>query len=137
MLKLYAGIMDERFAGRIDLQWRIDAPTLAVAVPALLLQPLLENAFKYGIEQTTGAQRIVVSARVDGGLLRIHIHNSGSVLAAGWQAGIGIRNCRERLLVLYGGAAEVTLANHPDGGVVASLTMPVNGSRSGMGSVPP
>ncbi len=52
LLELYAQIMQERFVGRVNLSWDIDARTLRAAVPSLLLQPLLENAFKHGVEKS-------------------------------------------------------------------------------------
>src|SRR6185437_13016384 len=51
-LELYAGIMHERFRDRVALDWQIDRTVLDIPVPALLLQPLLENVFKHGVERT-------------------------------------------------------------------------------------
>jgi sensor histidine kinase YesM len=91
----------------------------------MLLQPLLENAFKYGIEQTTSVERIRVAATPDRGQLSIKIHNTGSTLPEGWREGIGITNCRERLRVLYGSAASVDIASDADTGVLASIHLPL------------
>ena len=52
LLELYAQIMQERFAGRVTLTWSIADDALDAQVPALLLQPLLENAFKHGVERS-------------------------------------------------------------------------------------
>ncbi|HKU13808.1 MAG TPA: histidine kinase [Steroidobacteraceae bacterium] len=123
MLELYAQIMQERFADRVSLTWTVDPAVLAGSVPALLLQPLLENAFKHGVERSRGAVRIDVEARREGDLLHIVIRNSGSVLAADPQEGVGLRNCRERLNVLYGEAGSLRLAQLADA-VEASVTLP-------------
>jgi hypothetical protein len=125
LLRLYAEIMEERFSGRVLTDWQIDEETLTVPVPAMLLQPLLENAFKYGIEQTTGLERISVAATCGNGRLHIMIHNTGSALHPGWREGVGIGNCRERLRVLYAGAATIDIAQGPDAGVQASLVLPL------------
>jgi len=123
MLELYAQIMQERFADRVTLKWNIDSSELGGAIPALLLQPLLENAFKHGVERSRDAVRIEVEARRDGERLHIAIRNSGSVLGPERQEGVGLRNCRERLSVLYGDAAQLQLTQLPDA-VEASVTLP-------------
>jgi hypothetical protein len=123
MLQLYAQIMQERFEDRVTLSWDIDNAALGGAIPALLLQPLLENAFKHGVERSRDAVRIEVEARRDGERMRIAIRNSGSVLGPDRQDGVGLRNCRERLSVLYGNAAQLQLTQLPDV-VEASVTLP-------------
>ncbi len=124
LLKLYATIMEERFSGRVVMEWQIAGHAISVPVPTMLLQPLLENAFKYGIEQTTSHERIRMIATCDDYRLRVSIHNTGSVLQLGWREGIGITNCRERLHVLYGLAATVNISNDSQG-VVALVVLPL------------
>jgi sensor histidine kinase YesM len=126
---LYAEIMQERFIGRAILDWHVAENAVDVRVPTMLLQPILENAFKYGVEQTTRIETIRVAADCDRGVLTIKIHNTGSVLPSGWCDGLGIGNCRERLRVLYGGAASLDIANDPAGGVVASIVLPAFGAN--------
>jgi len=125
LLRLYTGIMEERFAGRVLTNWRIADDTLHLQIPVMLLQPLLENAFKHGIEQTTGIEQISVMATRDAGRLNIKIHNTGSVLAVGWREGVGIANCRERLRVLYGPAALLDVSNDLHSGVETSISLPL------------
>jgi hypothetical protein len=124
LLRLYAGIMQERFSGKVMIDWQIAENTLGMQVPVLLLQPLLENAFKYGIEQTSVAEKIRVTAILSERQLIVEIHNMGSVLRDEWREGIGMTNCRERLRVLYGDAARVDMANHAAGGVITSVSLP-------------
>jgi Histidine kinase len=124
LLHLYAEIMEERFAGRVTTDWQIADDALPIRVPSMLLQPLLENAFKYGVEQTTGAQRIRVVASRERDRLQIEIHNTGSVLQPGWREGIGLANCRERLRVLHGDAATLDISGGGTG-VEASISLPV------------
>jgi hypothetical protein len=125
LLRLFTDIMQERFAGRVLTSWQIADDTLQLPVPAMLLQPLIENAFKHGIELTTGIERISVMATRDSGRLNIKIHNTGSTLATGWREGIGIANCRERLRVLYGPAALFEIANELHSGVETSISLPL------------
>jgi sensor histidine kinase YesM len=123
MLELFAQILQERCADRVTLSWNVDSATLGGAIPALLLQPLLENAFKHGVERSREAVRIEIEARRDGNRLLIAIRNSGPVLESDRQEGVGLRNCRERLSVLYGDAAQMQLTQLPDA-VEASVTLP-------------
>jgi hypothetical protein len=129
LLRLYADNMRARFAGRVTLDGRIAAEVEDAAVPALLLQPLLENAFRHGVERSSEPVAIVVSATRDGAVLRIGIHNSGSTLSCQPGFGIGIRNCRERLELLYGAAARVELVSDADG-VSAAVTLPCERSAA-------
>jgi two-component system, LytTR family, sensor kinase len=130
LVRLYAEIMRERFFGRVTLDWQIAADAVDVQVPAMLLQPFLENAFKYGIEQTTGLEIIRVTAARERDRLIIKIHNTGSALRSGWSDGLGIANSRERLRVLYGAAATLDIGNDPAGGVAASISLPANGKSA-------
>jgi hypothetical protein len=123
MLELYAQIMQERFADRVTLTWNVDAAALSGAVPSLLLQPLLENAFKHGVERSRDAVRVEIEARRDGDSMHIAVRNTGSTLAVDPPEGVGVRNCRERLNVLYGDAAKLRLAQLPDA-VEALVTLP-------------
>jgi hypothetical protein len=129
LLRLYTEIMQERFPEHVMIEWQIDDEALAIPVPAMLLQPLVENAFKYGIEQSTRAEKIHIVATVDQDQLKINIYNTGSLLDAAWQEGIGIGNCRERLHVLYGRNTTVAIENDNGAGVVASISLPLREKR--------
>ena len=129
ILGLYADIMRERFAGRVTLDWQIAADAQDAAVPSLLLQPLLENAFKHGVELSSQPVAIRIAAQREGERLRVSIHNTGSTLAAQPGLGIGLRNCRERLGVLYGDQATLELSANADG-VAAQLTLPFERSAA-------
>jgi len=122
LLELYASIMQERFAGRATLSWNASDEALNASIPAMLLQPLLENAYKHGVERSSQPVAIRIDAQRDGDKLRIVIHNTGS-----WHdapaSGIGLRNCRERLALVYGERANLTVAPVADG-VAASVTLP-------------
>jgi hypothetical protein len=129
MLQLYAQVMQERFADRVTLSWNVDDAALTGTIPALLLQPLLENAFKHGVERSRDLVQIAIEGRCGGDKLRIAIRNTGSTLASGSSDGVGLRNCRERLAVLYGDAAKLQLTQLTDG-VEASVTLPWQDHRA-------
>jgi sensor histidine kinase YesM len=123
VLALYTDIMRERFAGRVLLSWDIAGDTLDAAVPVLLLQPLLENAFKHGVERSSQPVAVRIAVRREGNVLRVSVHNSGGILAAEPGRGIGLANCRERLKVLYGEQGHLDLAQDAEG-VAARLSLP-------------
>jgi signal transduction histidine kinase len=123
LLELYASIMQERFAGRATLSWNVSDEALDAAIPAMLLQPLLENAYKHGVERSSETVAIRVEAQREGDELRIQVHNSGAWRADSPASGIGLRNCVERLALVYGERARLTVG--PDaGGVSACVTLP-------------
>jgi hypothetical protein len=123
LLELYAHIMLERFADRATVQWQVDEGALTAAVPALLLQPLLENAFKHGIEPARVRGCVEVVARREAEGLVLIVRNTGSLLTENVREGIGLRNTRERLHVIYGGAAALSLSAKA-GIVEASISLP-------------
>lgn len=129
ILGLYAEIMHERFTGRVTLDWQIADDVTNAAIPGLLLQPLLENAFRHGVERSTETVSIRIAVRRDGERLLIGIHNTGSTLTGEPGLGIGLRNCRERLRVLYGERASLELVADA-GGVEARLALPFETSAA-------
>jgi LytS/YehU family sensor histidine kinase len=122
LLRLYADILQERFAGRVSIDWHIADEVLDAAIPVMLLQPLLENAFRHGVERSLAPVAVEISARRSGDALEVVVRNDGELRETPGD-GIGLRNCRERLAVLYGEAASLTLA--ADGSaVVARVSLP-------------
>ena len=123
-LDLYAGVMAERFADRIRLDWQVADEANAALIPALLLQPLLENAFRHGVETVSGPQSIDIKiARLDD-RLDILISNSGGPFRGGAADGIGLGNCRRRLAAHYGEAAAMTLSGNAEGGASMRVSLP-------------
>ncbi|MGC1550948.1 MAG: histidine kinase [Rhodanobacter sp.] len=123
-LELYADIMHERFRDRVTLSWQTDQALLDIPVPALLLQPLLENAFKHGVERTVMPVHIHISAQRESSSLEISVSNSGSMLTPEHRDGVGFRNCRERLGIIYGNAASLLVRNEGSG-VAARVLIPL------------
>ena len=123
LLELYAQIMQERFAGRVALTWNVADDVLDAQVPTLLLQPLLENAFKHGVERSREVVKIQVTAEKQRDELHLTIANNESTLSTTPSTGIGLRNCRERLQLIYGARASLELRQE-GGSVVTQLTLP-------------
>jgi two-component system LytT family sensor kinase len=126
----YAGVMAERFAGRVEIRWEVDAALDPMPVPVMSLQPLLENVFKHTVERRRGLTRIAVSARRDGDTLVLGIEDDAGALSDAPPRpgnGIGLANLRARLAALYGDAARLDLAALPGGGVRAEIRLPCAG----------
>jgi LytS/YehU family sensor histidine kinase len=125
-LELYAEMMQERFTDRVTIGWTVDPSIADALVPSLLLQPLLENAFKHGVERSSVPIHIEITARREGDALSLTVSNTGSTLAPDCREGVGLGNCRRRLAVIYGDAASLQLRGEAHG-VAAQVAVPLTG----------
>lgn len=124
LVRGYARVMEERYAGRVAIAWQIDDDALACPLPVMSIQPLLENIFKHTVEQRRGTAQIVISARRRDGLLVVTLDDDIGTLAPHAPAGIGLSNLRERMAALYGERAGVTLSPRDPAGVRATMSVP-------------
>ncbi|MFL6618367.1 MAG: sensor histidine kinase, partial [Povalibacter sp.] len=126
-LNLYLNIERMRFGSRLTIQHEIDEGVLEMLVPSLVLQPLIENAVKYAISPREEGGKITITARCIANRLQLCVADDGPGLVESDRVsprrGVGIRNTRERLQVLYGtsGTLEVE-ANNP--GLRVALSFP-------------
>lgn len=127
LLHAYAAVMLERFDGRAVIAWNIDASTLDCIVPAMSLQPLLENVFKHTVEQRRQLVRITVAIIRDGTQLLLRIEDDSGALNDSkneGKRGVGLHNLRARLEARYGGNASLTLDALRPAGVRAQMRLP-------------
>ena len=120
----YARVMQERYAERVAIAWHIDDDTLACVLPVMSIQPLLENIFKHTVERRRAPTSIAIAAQVDQGMLTVSLQDDGGLLQAGPASGIGLANLRERLAVLFGERASVTLSQLVPCGVRTEMRVP-------------
>lgn len=122
----YAELMAQRFGNRVQLTWQDDPAASTCRVPALSLQPLLENCFVHGVERRLGVVQIGVLAHVDNeaGSLIISVTTDVGSLPAPLVEGVGLSNLRQRLAALYGDRASLRLSAASSGGVIARLELP-------------
>lgn len=114
--------MGERLAVHVD----VPATTLASPMPSMMLQTLVENAIKHGLEPKPGGGGIWIRAGVDASTLSLTVADDGvGFRSDGAGTGIGLKNLRERLRLTYGGAAGFTIGNNFPHGVAATITLPV------------
>lgn len=130
LLQKYLRIEQVRFQDKLHIQYDIDPESRQVPIPSLLLQPLLENAFKHGISQSMGNTEIQISSQVSGEFLTVAIQNSGPFLPPGWslqhQKGIGLRNTQSRLRQLYPDNFRLLVRNAAPTGVLVEIRIPVS-----------
>jgi two-component system LytT family sensor kinase len=124
-LEQYVELQQLRYEERLVVDFDIAPATVAALVPPLLLQPLVENAIKHGIEPRAEGGRINVSAARDGAHLQLRVYDNGrGIDAPATSRGVGIRNTRERLATLYGGDYSFVLRDAAGGGVEAMISIP-------------
>ncbi len=103
LLRSYLSIEQIRFGKRLQVEWDIHPDALAVRIPALLLQPLVENAIKHGIAQIPEGGTIRIAATVTPSLAEIRVENPLDVDSEPPVGlGMGLRQVRQRLLGWYG-----------------------------------
>jgi signal transduction histidine kinase len=126
----YLALMKVRMGARLQEE-RLLPPELAdLPVPPLLLQPLVENAIKHGLEPNVAGGRLRISARRDGATLVLEVRDTGVGLqpaaAPAADGGFGLQQVRDRLSTLYGPGANLRLAPAADaeGGTVATVRLP-------------
>jgi two-component system, LytTR family, sensor kinase len=129
----YLGIEVVRFgADKLKVEKEIAPDTLDILVPSILLQPLIENSIKHGLEPRIHGGTITLRSRITGGNLVIEVEDDGVGIGAGSStalkrpgAGIGMRNVKERLEVLYGSDARFTVISRPGRGTLVAIEMPI------------
>jgi two-component system, LytTR family, sensor kinase len=118
-LNLYLGTERLRFGERLKLEYAIEESALDALVPSLLLQPLLENSLKYAVSAREQGGSVRIEGRVREGFLELSAIDDGPGMREGTPAserrGVGLRNTRERLTVLYGHNCRFAVLNAQPG----------------------
>ena len=127
-LDRYMRIEQIRFGARLKMDKRIEPGALGAMVPVLILQPLVENAVKHGVEARLGPGVIRIDVEHRGSSLRLEVSDNGKGCATatngGVTEGVGLTNTRARLKELYGADGALELHSAPSGGFSAEITIP-------------
>jgi signal transduction histidine kinase len=137
-LKLYLDIERMRFEERLRTEFDIDPAAEQACLPAMLLQPLVENAIKYAVTPQEEGAQIVLSARVMGGRLRLQVSDTGPGMHARHRptlpraitgegtvsTGVGLANIRNRLAQAYGDEHRFEIRTPPEGGFTVTIEIP-------------
>jgi hypothetical protein len=125
-MRSYLEISQLRFGERMTVKIDVEPSAEQVPIPAMLLQPLLENAVKYGIEPSDQPGEICLSASIDNEQLNINITNPWHQRRAQQESfGIGLQNAKNRLNLLYKDKASITLDSDNKDQVTLFISLPV------------
>jgi hypothetical protein len=124
-VRAYLEILQVRMGDRLKVQVEVPSVLEGVPLPPMMLQTLVENAIKHGLEPVPGGGTLWLFARADGDRVAITVADDGRGLSEGGSgSGIGLANVRERLRLAYGDAASFVLAANFPKGVAATITVP-------------
>ncbi|WP_246197447.1 sensor histidine kinase [Pseudoxanthomonas sacheonensis] len=123
--RAYLEILKIRMGTRLNLQIEVPDALKSIPFPAMMLQTLVENAIKHGLEPKSGGGTVWIIARTIDGMLAVTVADDGQGFNAGSSGtGIGLKNVRERLRLAYGGAASFSIVANFPSGVAATINIP-------------
>ncbi len=129
LIKNYLEIEEVRFEDHLTIDFQMDPKTLDYLVPNLLLQPLIENAFKHGISRNLDEAKLTIKSTLDSDGLILTVHNTGPDLPLDFKiekvTGIGLNNVIQRLNKLYGPNHNFEIQNS-DLGVEVNIRLPLD-----------
>ena len=124
MMKHFLSILQIRMGDRLQVDINLPNDLKDMTMPPMLLQPLIENAIKHGLEPKVEGGNITLQAERAGDQLRICVIDSGMGFASNPSNGIGLKNVRERIEKLYGNAGSVSIEENQPSGTRVVLTVP-------------
>jgi len=124
MVETYLQLQSIRFEERLSSETDSAPDALQIQVPAMLVQSLVENGVKHGIEKRKNGGEIRIASWLENGSLKIRVTNPGRLAPSGDSMQIGLENARERLRLLYGDSASLILRNDGMDSVVAEISIP-------------
>ncbi len=129
LVRQYVAIVQVRFGDRLTVAEHCDSSVQATPVPAMLLQPLIENAVTHGFGDKVGPCALTLACRVDGDRLAITIEDDGVggrfYSDPKFEEGIGLKNVRGRLEQMYGGEHTFALTSTPGAGTRIEIRVPL------------
>jgi signal transduction histidine kinase len=128
-LRCYLDIERTRFADRLVVATEVEPQTLNLAVPNLILQPIVENAIRHGVARQTTAGNITIRAFQKSDRLIVQVEDNGPGLGTnpnGTNSGIGLSNTRARLAQHYGEDYRLEIVNAENRGVIVTLDIPAS-----------
>ena len=117
-------IMAVRMEGRLQSVVIVPEGLKSAVFPSMMLQTLVENAIKHGLEPKTEGGLLEIGAEIVDGQLAVHVRDTGVGFTPNAAAGVGLANIRERLKALYNGRAELIISVPPEGGTCATIKVP-------------
>lgn len=124
IIKAYLDIQKIRMSERLDYTFEVPEQLLRYPLPPMLLQPLVENAVKHGVEPMIEGGEIAIRASLNSEAMRVEISDTGKGFSPSHEPGIGIGNVKERIKLLYGERGCLTLKENESHGVTAIVELP-------------
>jgi LytS/YehU family sensor histidine kinase len=123
--RAYLEILRIRMGERLRLEIQVPEALRATPMPPMMLQTLVENAIKHGLEPIPGGGTVWITARESDGKVSVSVADDGRGFSEGTSGtGIGLKNVRERLRLAYADAAHFSIASNFPKGVNATLVIP-------------
>ena len=117
-------IMAVRMEGRLQAVVIVPEGLKSAVFPSMMLQTLVENAIKHGLEPKPEGGLLEIGAEIVDGQLAVHVRDTGIGFTPQAESGVGLANIRERLKALYNGRAELIISVPPAGGTCATIKVP-------------
>jgi len=141
LIQAYLDIEQMRFEDRLKVRIDIPEPVRDVTIPALIVQPLVENAVKHGIQPSASGGCVQITAWIEEAgngrertspLLHLQVWNTGGATGSvrngnGRGTGLGLSNIKQRLSLHYSERATIDVRKTPEHGTVVNLLLPVDG----------
>jgi LytS/YehU family sensor histidine kinase len=126
VVRPYLEILKVRMEERLQPQVSVPEGLYSADFPPMMLQSLVENAIKHGLEPKADGGTLTVSAEIVDGRLAVTVADTGLGFGRSDTAGtgVGLANIRERLKLLYGDRASMVVADNPPSGTIVTLTVP-------------
>jgi signal transduction histidine kinase len=126
VIRPYLEILKVRMEDRLQTEIAVPDGLLSADFPSMMIQSLVENAIKHGLEPKAEGGKLTVRAEIVHGKLAVTVADTGLGFgrAATAGTGVGLNNIRERLQLLYGSKASMTVAENNPSGTVVTLTVP-------------
>jgi sensor histidine kinase YesM len=129
--RAYLSIMQARMKERLQVRWEVPDFLGSAPFPTMMLQTLIENSIKHGLEPKVAGGTIVVKAHVEVATLHVDVCDDGVGIDLHAGEGVGLANIRERLALLYGKDAELVIETPAQGGACASIRLPYRMTEEG------
>jgi sensor histidine kinase YesM len=124
LVDAYLTVMKARLGERLRFTLDLPESLAGLAVPGMIVLTLAENAIKHGIEPSLRGGEVAVSAKAQGGMVRLRVQDSGVGMSVMPGTGMGLDNVRHRLQLAYPGAAAALTLDDADPGLIADISIP-------------
>jgi len=124
LIASYLEVLQVRMEGRLRYSVDVPADLSSYSLPSMLLQPLVENAIRHGLEPKVEGGEVTMRARRDGEHVVVEVADSGVGFAPTTRGGVGLTNLRERLRLLFGERAALEISDLPGSGARVLVSLP-------------